>query len=174
MLQDHVRYMVDCTKKMIKALRCSIETGDDEVEISSYLKRLAGDIISRTEFDCSYEKGTQISHLLNLLQQLTAQSSRHLWFPGSRWGYPHQIYALISSWSWASFFISFFFLFFAWSILSTTGMLVIVGEYLDMGTHFNSSGAVWFLQLALFIACISKTYTIEYLLDWCGCWQIFI
>lgn len=84
MLQDHVRYMVDCTKKMIKALRCSIETGDDEVEISSYLKRLAGDIISRTEFDCSYEKGTQISHLLNLLQQLTAQSSRHLWFPGSR------------------------------------------------------------------------------------------
>ncbi|XP_039144560.1 cytokinin hydroxylase-like [Dioscorea cayenensis subsp. rotundata] len=83
-LKDHVRYMVDCTKKMIKALRCSIETGDDEVEISSYLKRLAGDIISRTEFDCSYEKGTQISHLLNLLQQLTAQSSRHLWFPGSR------------------------------------------------------------------------------------------
>ncbi|KAJ0987208.1 hypothetical protein J5N97_005564 [Dioscorea zingiberensis] len=84
-LKDHVGYMVDCTKKMLRLLSSSIETGDDdEVEIGGYLKRLTGEIISRTEFDCSYEKGKQIFHLLTLLQQLTAQSSRHLWFPGSR------------------------------------------------------------------------------------------
>ncbi|XP_072979604.1 cytokinin hydroxylase-like [Typha angustifolia] len=88
-LKGHVGYMVDCTKRTIKALRDVIASGDNninnnEVEIGAYLTRLTGDIISRTEFDGSYETGKQIFHLLESLQSLTAQSSRYLWIPGSR------------------------------------------------------------------------------------------
>lgn len=76
--------MVTCTKTMIKSMHDAIATGDDEVEIGGYLTRLTGDIISRTEFDSSYEKGKQIFQLLERLQSLTALSSRYLWIPGSR------------------------------------------------------------------------------------------
>ncbi|MCD7457902.1 hypothetical protein HAX54_036539 [Datura stramonium] len=55
-----------------------------EFEIGEYMTQLTADIISRTEFDSSYEKGKQIFHLLTLLQQRCAQASRHLCFPGSR------------------------------------------------------------------------------------------
>ncbi|CAL9774182.1 unnamed protein product [Musa acuminata subsp. burmannicoides] len=83
-LKSHAGYMVTCTKTMIKSLHVAIATGDDEVEIGGYLTRLTGDIISRTEFDSSYEKGRQIFQLLERLQSLTALSSRYLWIPGSR------------------------------------------------------------------------------------------
>ncbi|RWW27822.1 hypothetical protein GW17_00007737, partial [Ensete ventricosum] len=82
--QSHAGYMVTCTKKMIKSLHDAIATGDDEVEIGGYLTRLTGDIISRTEFDSSYEKGRRMFQLLESLQSLTARSSRYLWIPGSR------------------------------------------------------------------------------------------
>lgn len=76
--------MVECTKKTIEALHAATESGPTEVEIGGYLTQLTGDIISRTEFDSSYEKGKKIFHLLACLQALTAQSSRNLCFPGSR------------------------------------------------------------------------------------------
>lgn len=76
--------MVECTKKTIHALHAAAESGDGEVEIGEYLTQLTGDIIAHTEFDSSYEKGKRIFHLLTCLQGLTAQSSRHLCFPGSR------------------------------------------------------------------------------------------
>ncbi|XP_058107927.1 cytokinin hydroxylase-like [Magnolia sinica] len=83
-LKGHVGYMVECTSKMIQSLNEAIESGQTEVEIGSYLTRLTVDIISRTEFDSSYEKGKRIFHLLTSLQHLCAQSTRHLCFPGSR------------------------------------------------------------------------------------------
>ncbi|VAI32303.1 unnamed protein product [Triticum turgidum subsp. durum] len=49
------------------------------------MTRLTGDIISRTEFDTSYETGKRIFHLLEDLQRLTARSSRYLWIPGSQY-----------------------------------------------------------------------------------------
>lgn len=75
---------MECTKKTIEALHAATESGPTEVEIGGYLTQLTGDIISRTEFDSSYEKGKKIFHLLACLQALTAQSSRNLCFPGSR------------------------------------------------------------------------------------------
>jgi cytokinin trans-hydroxylase len=51
------------------------------------MTRLTADIISRTEFDSSFEKGKQIFELLTVLQNLCAQASRHLCVPGSRF-YP--------------------------------------------------------------------------------------
>lgn len=81
-MQGYAGYMVDCTRQMLKSLH---ESGQTELEIGEYMSRLTADIISRTEFDCSYEKGQQIFHLLTVLQRLCAQSSRHLCFPGSRW-----------------------------------------------------------------------------------------
>ncbi|WOL13759.1 cytokinin hydroxylase [Canna indica] len=84
-LKSHVGYMVDCTKGMIKSLQDSVETGRiSEVEIGAYLTRLTADIISRTQFDTSYEKGREIFKLLESLQSLTARSSSYLWIPGSR------------------------------------------------------------------------------------------
>ncbi|XXG81502.1 hypothetical protein AAC387_Pa09g2120 [Persea americana] len=83
-LKGQVGYMVECTKQMLRSLEAEVESGRTEVEIGSYFTKLTGDIIARTEFDSSYEKGKRIFHLLTSLQSLAAQSSRHLWLPGSR------------------------------------------------------------------------------------------
>ncbi|KAG0490961.1 hypothetical protein HPP92_007824 [Vanilla planifolia] len=84
-LKSHMGYMVECTMRTIATLRAAAEAAaNNEVEIGEHLTRLTGDIISRTEFDSSYDKGKQIFHHLTRLQGLTAQSSRHLWIPGSR------------------------------------------------------------------------------------------
>jgi hypothetical protein len=84
--QGRVGHMVECTKQAIRALREAASRGD--VEIGAWMTRLTGDIISRTEFDTSYENGKRIFHLLEDLQRLTARSSRHLWIPGSQWVIP--------------------------------------------------------------------------------------
>ncbi|KAK9114922.1 hypothetical protein Syun_021719 [Stephania yunnanensis] len=83
-LKSHIGYMVECTEQMLDSLRAVVESGKNEVEIGEYMSQLTGDIISRTEFDSSYDKGKRIFHLLTSLQHLCAQSSRHLCFPGSR------------------------------------------------------------------------------------------
>ncbi|KZV35645.1 hypothetical protein F511_31025 [Dorcoceras hygrometricum] len=77
-------YMVECTKQMLQSLEIEVKNGRTEFEIGEHMSRLTAEIISRTEFDCNYEKGKQIFHLLTVLQHLCAQASRHLCFPGSR------------------------------------------------------------------------------------------
>lgn len=76
--------MVECTKDMLGTLKTEVDLGRTEIEIGEYMTRLTADIISRTEFDSSFEKGKQIFQLLTLLQNLCAQASRHLCLPGSR------------------------------------------------------------------------------------------
>ncbi|KAF5177834.1 Cytochrome p450 [Thalictrum thalictroides] len=83
-LKSHVGYMVECTKQMLQSLKSKVESGTTEVEIGDYMSQLTADIISRTEFDSSYEKGKRIFDLLTSLQNLCAQSSRRLCLPGSR------------------------------------------------------------------------------------------
>ncbi|KAK3130022.1 hypothetical protein QOZ80_6BG0487920 [Eleusine coracana subsp. coracana] len=91
-LKGRVGHMVECTKQTIRALHEASQRGGGgggerrgEVEIGAYMTRLTGDIISRTEFDTSYETGKRIFHLLEDLQRLTARSSRYLWIPGSQY-----------------------------------------------------------------------------------------
>ncbi|KAL6655610.1 hypothetical protein ACP70R_006436 [Stipagrostis hirtigluma subsp. patula] len=90
-LKGRVGHMVECTKQTIRALQEASARGAGEgggrreVEIGAYMTRLTGDIISRTEFDTSYETGKRIFHLLEDLQRLTARSSRYLWIPGSQY-----------------------------------------------------------------------------------------
>lgn len=79
--------MVDCTKQMIASMENALGNGQREFEIGEYMAELTADIISRTEFGTNYEKGKQIFHLLTVLQNLCARSTRHLWFPGSRYRY---------------------------------------------------------------------------------------
>lgn len=86
-LKSYAGLMVDCTNDMLKSLQNAVESGQTEVEIGDYMTRVTADIISRTEFDSSYEKGKQIFHLLTALQRLSAQATRHLCLPGSRF-YP--------------------------------------------------------------------------------------
>ncbi|XP_010910276.1 cytokinin hydroxylase [Elaeis guineensis] len=93
-LKGHVGYMVDCTMQMIKLLRGTIQSGNDEVEIGECMTQLTADIISRTEFASSYEKGKKIFKLLDKLQSLTAQASRYLWIPGGRF-FPSKYYSEI-------------------------------------------------------------------------------
>lgn len=76
--------MVECTNKMIQSLENAVREGRTEFEIGEHMTRLTADIISRTEFDSSYDKGKQIFHLLTVLQSLCAQATRHLCLPGSR------------------------------------------------------------------------------------------
>ncbi|XP_073057457.1 cytokinin hydroxylase-like [Primulina eburnea] len=83
-LRIYAVYMVECTKQMLQSLENEVKNGRTEFEIGEYMSRLTAEIISRTEFDCNYEKGKQIFHLLTVLQHLCAQASRHLCFPGSR------------------------------------------------------------------------------------------
>ncbi|XP_057467737.1 cytokinin hydroxylase-like [Actinidia eriantha] len=83
-LKGYAGYMVECTGQMLQSLNNAVDLGQTEFEIGEYMTRLTADIISRTEFDCSHDKGQQIFHSLTILQHLCAQSSRHLWFPGSR------------------------------------------------------------------------------------------
>lgn len=75
---------MECTTQMLKSLENAVESGKTEFEIGEYMTRLTADIISRTEFDSSYEKGKQIFHLLTVLQNLCAQASKHFCLPGSR------------------------------------------------------------------------------------------
>ncbi|XP_022759932.1 cytokinin hydroxylase-like [Durio zibethinus] len=83
-LKSYFGHMVECTNHMLQSLQNAVESGQTEFEIGEYMARLTADIIARTEFDSSYEKGKQIFHLLTSLQHLCAQASRHLCFPGSR------------------------------------------------------------------------------------------
>ncbi|KAM3285923.1 cytokinin hydroxylase [Capsicum chacoense] len=83
-LKSYAGYMVECTNGMLQSLGNAVKSGQMEFEIGEYMTRLTAEIISRTEFDSSYEKGKQIFHLLTLLQHRCAQASRHLCFPGSR------------------------------------------------------------------------------------------
>ncbi|KAF5778702.1 putative cytochrome P450 [Helianthus annuus] len=83
-LKSYASYMVECTMEMIQSMKAELEKGRVEFEIGECMARLTADIISRTEFDSSYEKGKQIFRLLTDLQQLCAQASRHLCLPGSR------------------------------------------------------------------------------------------
>ncbi|KAG6392627.1 hypothetical protein SASPL_146851 [Salvia splendens] len=70
--------------KMIASLENALGNGQREFEIGEYMAELTAVIISRTEFGTNYEKGKQIFHLLTVLQNLCPRSTRHLWFPGSR------------------------------------------------------------------------------------------
>ncbi|PPD96433.1 hypothetical protein GOBAR_DD06553 [Gossypium barbadense] len=83
-LKSYSTHMVECTKHMLQSLLNEVKSGQNEFEIGEYMTRLTADIIARTEFDTSYEKGKQIFHLLTSLQHRCAQASRHLCFPGSR------------------------------------------------------------------------------------------
>lgn len=84
-IQGYAGNMVECTKEMLQSLQNALESGQTEVEIGKYMTKLAADIISRTEFGTSYQKGKKIFHLLTVLQSRCAQASRHLCFPGSRY-----------------------------------------------------------------------------------------
>ncbi|TYJ03887.1 hypothetical protein E1A91_A12G057500v1 [Gossypium mustelinum] len=83
-LKSYCGCMVESTKQMLQSLQNAVNSGQTEFEIGAYMSRLTADIIARTEFDSSYEKGKQIFYLLTSLQHLCAQASRHLCFPGSR------------------------------------------------------------------------------------------
>ncbi|XP_061348656.1 cytokinin hydroxylase-like [Gastrolobium bilobum] len=83
-LKSYAGNMVECTKEMLQSLQNALECGQTEVEIGQYMTKLAADIVARTEFGTSYQKGKKIFHLLTLLQSRCAQASRHLCFPGSR------------------------------------------------------------------------------------------
>ncbi|EEE69674.1 hypothetical protein OsJ_29302 [Oryza sativa Japonica Group] len=85
-LSSKVGRMVECTKQAIRELRdAAAGRRGEEVEIGAHMTRLTGDIISRTEFNTSYDTGKRIFLLLEHLQRLTSRSSRHLWIPGSQY-----------------------------------------------------------------------------------------
>ncbi|KAF3793933.1 Cytokinin hydroxylase [Nymphaea thermarum] len=81
---EHIGYMIGCTNRALESLRSRVESGQTEVEINECLNQLTADIIARTEFESSYEKGKKIFQLLTDLQLHSSKASQHLWCPGSR------------------------------------------------------------------------------------------
>ncbi|GLJ04690.1 hypothetical protein SUGI_0001350 [Cryptomeria japonica] len=82
-LKGHVNYMVECTSRMLDEFERIVRSGSEEIEIGEHLCKLAADIIARTEFGSSYEKGKKIFQQLNSLQKLSSKSGRYLWLPGN-------------------------------------------------------------------------------------------
>ncbi|XP_010528474.1 PREDICTED: cytokinin hydroxylase [Tarenaya hassleriana] len=83
-LKGYAGHMVECTRRMNERMRKEVGAGGGEIEIGEELHRLTADIISKTMFGSSYDKGKQIFQLLYTLQRLCAQATRHFYFPGSR------------------------------------------------------------------------------------------
>lgn len=85
-LKGHVKYMVDCTAQMLHCFDEILRKCNEpsEIEVGKHLNRLTADIIARTEFGSSYEKGKIIFEQLKSLQQLSSQSGRYLWLPGNQ------------------------------------------------------------------------------------------
>ncbi|CAH2079734.1 unnamed protein product [Thlaspi arvense] len=81
----YARHMVECTSRLVERLRKEVGGGGGgEVEIGEEMHQLTADIISRTEFGSSFEKGKELFNHLTVLQRCCAQATRHLCFPGSR------------------------------------------------------------------------------------------
>ncbi|CAD5333390.1 unnamed protein product [Arabidopsis thaliana] len=80
----YARHMVECTSKLVERLRKEVGEGANEVEIGEEMHKLTADIISRTKFGSSFEKGKELFNHLTVLQRRCAQATRHLCFPGSR------------------------------------------------------------------------------------------
>ncbi|CAH8277416.1 unnamed protein product [Arabidopsis lyrata] len=83
-LKGYARHMVECTSKLVERLRKEVGEGGCELEIGEEMHKLTADIISRTEFGSSFEKGKELFNHLTVLQRRCAQATRHLCFPGSR------------------------------------------------------------------------------------------
>ncbi|KAF8111997.1 hypothetical protein N665_0069s0024 [Sinapis alba] len=82
--KGYARHMVECTSRLVERLRKEVGEEGHEVEIGEEMHQLTADIISRTEFGSSFEKGKELYNHLTLLQRLCAQATRHLCLPGSR------------------------------------------------------------------------------------------
>eukprot|EP00253_Pinus_taeda_P033445 PITA_33445 len=95
-LKGQVPYMIESTKRMINEWKRSLEQGAGaaEIEVSEQFARLAADIIAKTEFGSSYEKGKVVFENLGLLQKLASRAGRYSRFPGSRFGVNRQVMEL--------------------------------------------------------------------------------
>lgn len=77
-LKGQVGYMVKCTSELLKKWNEMLSNGVGlaEIEVGEHMSRLAGDVIARTEFGSSYEKGKRIFAELNELQKMSTESVR--------------------------------------------------------------------------------------------------
>ncbi|KAG9146061.1 hypothetical protein Leryth_016618 [Lithospermum erythrorhizon] len=90
-IKSYAGFVVESTMELLESLQKTVNghkrnggKGGVVVEIGEYMALLTADIIAKTEFGSSYEKGKQIFHLLTILQKQCAQATRHLCLPGSR------------------------------------------------------------------------------------------
>ena len=60
------------------------EEGSCELDVMPYLQNMASDVISRTAFGSSYEKGKKIFELQSKLGAFAIQSSLGIYIPGWR------------------------------------------------------------------------------------------
>ena len=60
------------------------ETGSCELDVMPYLQQMAADVISRTAFGSSYEKGKKIFKLQTELAGLVNQTIMGIFIPGWR------------------------------------------------------------------------------------------
>jgi len=81
-----VSYMIESTKRMINEWKRIVEQGGGtaEFEVGDHFACLAADIIAKTEFGSSYEKGKVVFEKLGLLQNLASRAGRYSRFSGCR------------------------------------------------------------------------------------------
>lgn len=86
-LKGQVGRMVESTSQMLSQwneLIINSGNGSSEIEVCEHMSRLAGDVIARTEFGSSYDKGKIIFSKLNELQKLSTKSGRPTRIHGKR------------------------------------------------------------------------------------------
>ncbi|MCO5600388.1 hypothetical protein L7F22_054500 [Adiantum nelumboides] len=77
-LKYQLDHMVQCTSELVKVWHELLNDSTQElveIEVSEHMSQLAGDIVAKTEFGSSHEKGKLIFLKLSELQKLSTQSS---------------------------------------------------------------------------------------------------
>eukprot|EP00253_Pinus_taeda_P010609 PITA_10609 len=95
-LKGQVSYMIESTKRMINEWKRIVGKGGGtaEFEVGDHFACLAADIIAKTEFGSSYEKGKVVFEKLGLLQNLASRAGRYSRFSGCRFGVNRQVMEL--------------------------------------------------------------------------------
>jgi len=85
--------MVESTSKMLESLEKAVITGAGsvEVEMQKFMVDLTADIISRTAFGGSYERGKKVIEQLQNLTKLLVANQLSLSIPGLRFLPPQLI-----------------------------------------------------------------------------------
>lgn len=76
---------ISCSEMISKWKKLVGFEGSGEIDVSSELLNLTGDVISRTAFGSSYKEGMRIFQLVTEQAELVVKAAQNIYIPGFRW-----------------------------------------------------------------------------------------